>query len=447
MKGLVLTYLLAYGGAAVALFNPFVGVCIYWMFDIVRPQYMFAWAGTEGSFSLVIACATIAGWVLKGCGTWRFGRSRLVVGLFAAYAIWVVISAIAAPDQGVALAFLVNHFKRVIMFAIAVTTTDSLARLRQLGWVLTGSAGYLALELNLRYLGGVNEANVFGYGGMDNNSLAISLVTCLGVAVFLGLYEKAWWQKAAAYAAAALISHTVLLTFSRGGMLGMIVAAVVAAVLIPKRPRYLLPIAGAIVLALSLAGPEVRARFMSAFDEEGDRDFSAQSRVELWLDCVEVMRKYPLLGAGPDHFPIVAEEFGWPKGKEAHSLWFQLGAEIGVPGVLFLLFFYVMAIWRLLPSVLRPDVGDVERWGRHAALMVVTSLVGFIISVQFVTMEGLETPLYVAVLAIGTLRLLAQTSAPVADVDSIAFTLDARARAQELFVARRGQVQSLREQT
>ena len=242
---------------------------------------------------------------------------------------------------------------------------------------------------------------------MDNNSLAISLVTCFGVALFLGFHARAWWQKGMAFGCAALIGHTVLLTFSRGGMLGMIVAGAAAIAIAPKRPRYLVPLIGAAVLLLSLAGPEVRDRFDSSFVEDDERDTSAQSRVELWLDCVKVMQKYPFLGAGPDYFGLVAPEFGWPLGKEAHSLWFQLGAEIGIPGLMCLLMFYFVATWRLALMARVRGTAEAERWVRHAGCMVVTSLAGFVVSVQFVTMEGRETPLYVAAIAVATLRFAA----------------------------------------
>ena len=220
MKGLVLTYLLTYGGAALALFHPFVGVCVYWIFDVVRPQYMFAWAGTQGHFSEIIAIATLIGWAFKGFGTWNLGRGRMIFALFIANGLFVLLSAAVAPHQDLALAFVIEQLKRTLLFTIAITTADSVRRVNQLAWVLTGSAGYLALELNLRYLGGFNEAQVFGYGGMDNNSLAISLLACFGVALFQGFHSRVWWQKAIAFGSAALISHTVLLTFSRGGMLG-----------------------------------------------------------------------------------------------------------------------------------------------------------------------------------------------------------------------------------
>jgi probable O-glycosylation ligase (exosortase A-associated) len=404
MKGLVLTYLLVYGGAALALINPFVGVCVYWILDIVRPQFMFGWAGAQGSFSLIVALATIAGWVFRNFGTWRFGRGRIIVGLLLCYYAWTALSALDAANQSVALAFMVENTKRVLMFVIAVSLADSPARTKKLAWVIAGSAGYLALEMNLRYLAGFNEIQQLGYGGMDNNSMAISLITCFGPALFLALYPSAPWQRAVAAGSAALIVHAVLLTFSRGGMLGIIVAGIGALLVIPKRPRYLLPMALAVAIALRFAGPELRDRFSTSFSEEQELDYSAHSRLDLWMDCVKVMQRYPLLGVGPDHFPLIAEEFGWPRGKEAHSLWLQVGAEVGVPGMALLGLFFGLAItrmWRLARSQRNED-GD--PWTRYSAYMVVTSLMGFAFSAQFVSMKGLETPLFITVIAVGALR-------------------------------------------
>ena len=405
MKGLLLTYLLTFGGAGAALFNPFVGVCVYWIFDIVRPQYMFGWAGAQAPFSEIIAVATIAGWALKGFGNWRFGRGRIIVLLFAAYCAWAVLSALAAPDGAAALGFLRELGKRTIMFIIAVTLADSVDRVKKLAWVTAGSAGYLGLELNMRYLGGFNEVQVLGYGGMDNNSIAMSLVVCLGPAVFLALYERRWLPKALALGAAVLIGHTVLLTFSRGGLFSMIAAGTVVAIAVPKRPRYLLAIVVTIALGLRLAGGEVRDRFNTAFAAQEERDSSAQSRLELWRDCILVMEKYPLLGAGPDHFPLIAEEFGWPQGKEAHSLWLQMGAELGIPGMLFLVSFYLAPLWRVWPVARARQRAEEDTWPQHAAFMVISSLSGFVVASQFVTMEGLETPVYIVVIAVSTLRL------------------------------------------
>ena len=73
---------------------------------------------------------------------------------------------------------------------------------------------------------------------------------------------------------------------------------------IQKRPRNLLAIGVALVFVVMLAGPEVRDRFMSNVIEQEELDTSAQSRIQLWADCVTVMKKLPLFGVGPDHFPL-----------------------------------------------------------------------------------------------------------------------------------------------
>jgi O-antigen ligase len=141
---------------------------------------------------------------------------------------------------------------------------------------------------------------------------------------------------------------------------------------------------------------------MTSFAEQEERDGAAQSRVELWIDCLQVMQRYPIFGAGPDHFPLIANEFGWKQGKEAHSLWMQTGAETGIPGLLLLLGLYLSAM-RPMRRLARAPGSD--RWTHHAAFMVFVSLAGFIASAQFVTIEGLEAPLYLVVIAAGVLRL------------------------------------------
>jgi hypothetical protein len=402
MIGLVFTYLLAYGGAAVALVNPFIGVCAYWILDIVRPQYMFGWAGAQGAFSQIVAIATITGWALKGFGSWRFGRGKAIVVLILSYFVWSGLSALAASNGSVALGFMTEQSKRVMMFIIAVTLVDSPSRVKSLIWVVACSAGYVALEMNLRYFGGFNEIQVLGYGGMDNNSMALAMVTCLAPAVFVGFYAKPYWQKALAFAAAAFIGHAILLTFSRGGMLALLVAGAGALMALPKRPRYLVPMVLALLIALRFTGPELRDRYSTAFAQEEELDYSAQSRIVLWTDSIQVMKKYPLLGAGPDHFGIIAPEFGWPAGKEAHSLWLQVGAELGVPAMLMLVLFYGLTILKLWP--VRRFGDDADPWQRYVAYLAITSLAGFAAAAQFVTMEGLETPMYIAVIAVGTLR-------------------------------------------
>ena len=115
----------------------------------------------------------------------------------------------------------------------------------------------------------------------------------------------------------------------------------------PKKPIHLLALVVVILIGLRLAGPQVTDRFMTIFNDPVERDESAQSRLDLWGTNWDVMVSNPVLGLGPDHWPLVSHLYGYAPNKEGHSLWLQVGAELGVPGILFLLAFYLLCMTRL----------------------------------------------------------------------------------------------------
>ena len=404
MKGLLFTYALTYGGAVISLISPFYGLLVYVCFAIVKPDAMWPWAVPPGSYSRIVAIAMLIGWSYSNRATFRFGGSWSVLMLLVSLWAWSIAGAFIAPDQEAAWTFVETLTKIVIPFFIGITTIDSVSRLTQLAWVIVVSQGYVAYEMNVSYFQGYNTLAVSGFAGLDNNSAAIALVTALGLTFFLGIAAPRLWQKAVALGLAALMGHAVLFSFSRGGMLAMIVAAFVVFLLIPKRPKHYLAFALAVMLALYLAGPEVRARFMLTFaKEDGQHEESAQGRIELWGDCWDVMKRRPVFGVGPNHWPLVAPEYGWPLGKEAHSLWMQTGAELGFAGLLLLVSFYLLCITRLWLLIRKPDALDPHL--QNMAKMVIVSLAGFVVSAQFVSLEALEIPYYVVLLGAGTLKL------------------------------------------
>lgn len=405
MKGLIFTYALTYGGSVIALFNPFVGLLIYVCFAIVRPQSLWHWSVPDGNYSRTIALALLAGWALKGFGNWNFGRARVVVYCLIGFLCWMALSSFFAFDSAMAWRNTESIAKIVLPFVVGITLIDSFDKVKSLAWVIMLSQGYVAYDLNMSYLGGYNRMTDAGFGGMDNNCNAIAMVCGTGFAFFLGLAEKGW-RRWLAFFAAALMTHAVLFAFSRGGMLALIVAGGTAFVLIPKRPIYYGYLLLAALLALRMAGPEVRARFFSTFADQETRDTSAQSRIDMWGICWDLTLQNPIVGVGPNNFPVLAKSLGLTDGKQAHSLWMQAGAELGFPGVGFLLAFYLFTIWRLW--LMARDVQWIDPGIANYCNMVVAALVGFIVAAQFVTLAGLELPYYVALVGAGYLKLSEQ---------------------------------------
>ncbi len=410
MLGLIFTYALTFGGSVVALFNPFIGLLIYICFAIISPPSLWPWAVPQWHFARVVAIAMLIGWLFKGFGQWNFGRSRSILLAFSAFFFWAILSAFAASNQEMSWTYVENLAKIFIPFVVGMTLIDSLPKLKQLAWVILLSLGYVAFEMNLSYYQGYNRAHLLGFAGMDNNSLAIAMVAGVGLAFFLGVGTTKWWQRMVAWIAALLMAHTVMLSFSRGGMLALIVSMVASFLLLPpKKPKHILALVICVLIGLRLAGPEVSDRFLSAFAEAQERDASAQSRLDMWEDMWDSTLRHPVLGVGPDHWPIVAPQYGWELGKEGHSLWLQTGAELGFPGLLFITAFYGLCILRLWTLVRKRNADqDLDPWFPNIGRMVIAGHIGFVVAAQFVSLEGLELPYYMALLGAGALKMMPQ---------------------------------------
>jgi O-antigen ligase len=404
MKGIIFTLALAGGGVIIAPFRPFIALLIYVCFSIIKPNFLWKNLVPEYNYSRYVALALLIGWALRGFGDWRLGRARGVVYALIAFFCYSSLSALAAPDKTLSLAWVEAMAKIVLPCVVGVTLIDSVAKLRQLAWVMMLSQGYLAFEFNLRYRSGITEPTAYGFGGMDEVSVGIAMVTATGLAVFLGLTSQALWKRALCLFLALCMIHFQMFTMTRGGMLGLAVAGAVGFVLIPKRPRDYVLIILLLLVSARLAGKNVREEFGTIFAREDRRDNSAESRIGYWKACLDMMIHHPLTGVGPQHFPLHSHEYGFEPMREAHTLWLTIGAEDGIPALILLLTYYGLCSARLW-SLLRARGAPLDPWLITGARMVLTSLAGFVLSAQFVALDLLEQPYYVCLLGAGVLKL------------------------------------------
>src|SRR5262249_48091813 len=115
--------------------------------------------------------------------------------------------------------------------------------------------------------------------------------------------------------------------------------------------------------------------------------------------------------------------YGFPLGKHAHTLWLTIGAEFGLPGLALLVAFYGLTVVRVWPMA-RDRLPVPHPWLNDAARMVICALGGFVVSAMFVSLTGLETPYYVALIGIGALKL-ASTAAPESETEAMTEQLPA----------------------
>lgn len=403
MKGLIFTWLLTLLGVSASFIRPYHGFLVYVALAVLRPDALWSSHIQGGRFSLIVASAMLLNWFVRCCGNWDLGPARRVVLLLLGYWLWSVFLSLSADSPAHAWYFVEQQSKIVLPFLVGITTVQSSIDLRRLAWVIVVCQGYVSLELNRYYFSGYNYLWEQGFASLDNNSMAIGLVTTLGVAFFLFFYETSNVRRAIIAGCAAFIGHAILFSFSRGAMLATVIFLGISFFIIRKTTLHYAVYGLGIVVALFTAGPQVRDRFMETFAQEnGVREASAQSRLDLWRDCMILLADDPIMGCGPDHWPLHAHEFGWPAGKEAHSLWVQTLVELGFPGFLMYVGFFLTVLFRCW-YMLQKTLNDEDAWFADSARMTIASLVGFMVSAQFVSLEALEIPYYVALLGAGSL--------------------------------------------
>jgi putative inorganic carbon (hco3(-)) transporter len=403
MKGLILTYLITVAGAIAALRYPLIGLQVYVGLAVLRPQALFAFAGDLNHLSFLVGTAVLIGWALKGFGRWRFGRGRPVVLALLLFVAWFLLSATQAYEPKLSFNSAIDLSKFVVPFLVGVTLMEGEKDWRPMLWTIVLAQGYVGLEMHVNYLLKGHNTAANGFGGMDNNCFGASLVTVLGPAIALMISSKTWLGRCVAGSAAALILHTILLTYSRGALVGLAAVAVTAFVMMPKRPKYIGALVLTTLIAVRFVGPELADRYSTILAPPQERDGSAESRLDLWKDCLEVIKAHPFLGVGPANWRVVAKSYGWPEGKSAHSVWMETGADVGVPGTVLLMLFFGFAVIRLWPVARAPQT-ETNRYQILLASGVILSVIGFAVAGQFVSVPGLEVPYYITMLGTAMLK-------------------------------------------
>ena len=396
--GLLFTLSMTYGGAFVSLFRPYYGFLIYVCFAIIKPPALWHWSVPAGNYSRIIGVALLLGWALHGGGDWKLGRSRRMLLCLLALLFWTTLSTAFSPAPAPGWASVENLVKIVLPFMVGLTLITSKDDIRKLVWVICLSTGYVAVEYNRNYYNG-GDADRFL--AMDANVLSILLIPGCGLAFYFGLFVQHGWRRWLLFLISTLIAHVPMAGASRGGMMGLIVLGGVGFLLLPKTFRFLCFYGLAGASGLWLAGPSVVDEFETVFTDTNELENKEYGRLFMWQACFTEMMKHPILGCGQDRWGLVAPDYGYPPGKEAHSLWAQTAAELGVPGISLLAGFYLATIWSMWRLSRRETDPDWQAVGR----MVILGLVGFMVSASFVTVEGLEIPYYTALAGAAALKL------------------------------------------
>jgi len=362
---------------------------LYFVLEFARPQDLFPVLGLirPSWLALLGLAITLA----------RSGRVSFASRVTKAFVVLLVAMTVQVP-------LAVNtHWAFWSTFAMAQTFVAYLGivafarderRLRLVLWTWIAIHVYLAL-----YALAHRGVGVGGFLG-DENDLAMTLVTALPVAVFVGAATSTGRTRLLGIASAALMVVGVAATVSRGGFLGLVAVILYCLVRAPRK------LGGAVVIAalagvLALAAPAGYWAEMNTIvtGEQDGREDTGAGRMYEWRVGWRMFLDNPVLGVGPGNFPYRFAEYeageSWEgrslAGRAAHSFYMTLVPELGTVGVLTVLVM-VVAAWRGLVRARRrtasaPD-GRRTPGGRFRALCglgLEGAVVAFLVTSVFIS--------------------------------------------------------------
>ncbi|MCE9590104.1 MAG: O-antigen ligase family protein [Planctomycetes bacterium] len=422
--GKLFSYFLATLGVSMGWFNPYVGLMAYFALAILKPPFLWFWAFDQTNhprFSLYVGLSTLLGLAIKGFGDWTPVRHVRITlfGLFVFLLTGVLTAQFTAIDHEVAWMWLDARLKIGLMAFVALLIVTDGRRIRTMAWIIVATMGFLAYTLNGWYKAGfVRRFIDEGFALIDNNGVALMMVLIIPLAFFMGVYDRRWWVKLLCFASVLLEIHVILFSYSRGGQLGLIlIGATIFIIALFRLPNKMLTITVACLFVwatLYLAGPAVRARFMTIFADASERDASAASRFDTWAAAWACIKDHPW-GVGPRNFNLVAHKYGLTDGKSVHGLFLQVGADHGIAGALGLALFYVGTMWQTFRAARRPFAKRLQ-WPAYLCNTVCISIAGFIWCGFFLSAEAVELSYLIAVLGLCTVAFVERQSAADEDV-------------------------------
>jgi O-antigen ligase len=360
------------------------------------------------------------------------------VNLVLLFTMTGLLSIPLAIDPAIAWGeFSATFIRGILIFIVTINVVRTEARLKAILFLSIATAVVLSFQaindyrLGLMTVEGYRAAGrgkgIFG----NTNDMALHLVTMLPISVAFFFGSRKPLKKTIHAACAAVMIFGILLSYSRGAFLGVLVVFVFFALKIGRRSKFeiaaLLVVAAAtmVVLAPSGYGDRLLSILMPALDASG----SADSRRGELLRSIYVALRHPLLGIGMGNYqPNISY-----RGLVTHNSFTQVASEMGMTALALYTMFIVSPL-RKLSTVARETLGIREESNFHyLALGLQASLLVYMVSSFFLSVAYVWNVYYLVGYAVCFRRIYeSSTGKPVVVEKRRRLSQDTRDRSASL---------------
>lgn len=188
----------------------------------------------------------------------------------------------------------------------------------------------------------VRDAGLLGYAGVNG----LAAFEAMFVSFLLGINAciKNWLARIGILLLLTMCAYCLLYSFSRGGYAGALIGLMSVGLL---KSRKLLAIVALILIAWQTLLPvSVQERILMTTGDRAEGaefDPSAQERVTLWEDAVQLFEQNPVTGTGFETYQFMGRVGPY---RDTHNYYIKILAESGMVG----LTLFAILLWKLFKS-------------------------------------------------------------------------------------------------
>lgn len=403
MRDLILFVIIAIS-IPISFFKPYYGILVWTWITFFNP-HRYTW-GFMYNFPVaaVIAVPTLVGCLFTSSINRQILKRETL--LLCVLWVWFGVTYLYASQ----VPFFQGHIQdarlelvrvsKVLLITLAmILLVTSQKKFKSLVIVTAMSFGLLAIKGAIFGLRTGGESRVWGPPDSfisDNNAFALAVNMSLPMLFVLARDEEKRSYRWLYYLAFTCGILSVVLTYSRGGLLGL--AAVLFAITIKSRYKVVggFLVALTAVAVLTFAPPQWMDRMGGLV--HGDVDMSGRQRLVSWGTSWNFAMDYPITGGSFNALPDVElfqhyQSEPLPGGFQSsgpHSIYFQTLEEQGFVG-LGLYFLLVGSCWASLISLRRnARRAPLSRWIIPYTQMIEFSLFGFLTSGAFLGLANFD---------------------------------------------------------
>ena len=338
-----------------ALKRPFIAVSLWLWVSMFNPSgWVHGGVASNIRFNLIFSIIAIASVFFNKSRTKTKNEMNMLTFLVSFFLIWTIITTLnTIGNPEIAWEYWERFFKVTMLYYCAIFLLAKKLHIDFFIWMLIASVGFFALGESLKFIISLGKHHIRGLNDHilgDNNSLALAIDMCIPLVIYIIGQTKA---KVLRWALAVLVFLMILCvigTYSRGGLLGLIVFGIYY---FKSSERKIITLFTICSIALLILNNFATEQWTDRMDTISDayQDTSFMGRVSAWKLSTLIAIDNPITGGGIkslEYFPVWLEytdqidrldiiktpQPDYNRAHAAHSIYFQALGDQGFIGLL-----------------------------------------------------------------------------------------------------------------